>query len=227
MGFLSVLSMAHKLVEERVREGDAVVDATVGGGNDTLFLARLVGASGRVYGFDIQEEALARAKRRLTEAEALQSPPLRHTKLHSSLVQTPQSAVQAPQSTVHSLDSSLAERVQLFLAGHEHMEERVPESAHGKVAATMFNLGYLPGGDHSVITHSQSTIPALAAALRLLRTGGVLTVVVYPGHPGGDEEAAAVADWCASLPQSAAQVLVYRFANARNNPPYLIAIEKK
>lgn len=199
MGFLSVLSMAHKLVEERIREGDTAVDATIGGGNDTLFLARLVGTSGRVYGFDIQAEALERAKERLIGADAL------HT------------------------DSQrlVTERVQLFLAGHEHMEDRVPASAHGKVAAVMFNLGYLPGGDHSVITNAQSTIPALAAALRLLRAGGVLTVVVYPGHPGGDEEAAAVADWCAGLPQAEAQVLVYRFANARNNPPYLIAIEKK
>lgn len=65
MGFPSILSFAHKLIEERVRPGDAVVDATVGNGVDTLFLARLVGLHGRVYGFDIQQQALDNAAARL------------------------------------------------------------------------------------------------------------------------------------------------------------------
>lgn len=65
MGLLSVLSMAHKLTADRVRAGDAVVDATVGGGVDTAFLARAVGPSGAVYGFDIQEAALAAARTKL------------------------------------------------------------------------------------------------------------------------------------------------------------------
>jgi len=75
MGLLSVLSMAHKLTAERVRPGDAVVDATVGGGVDTLFLARAVGPSGAVYGFDIQEAALAAARAKLEgQPDAAQLP---------------------------------------------------------------------------------------------------------------------------------------------------------
>lgn len=41
-----------------VRAGDVVVDATMGNGHDTLALAQLVGPSGTVYGFDIQQEAV-------------------------------------------------------------------------------------------------------------------------------------------------------------------------
>ncbi len=38
-------------------EGDIVIDATMGNGHDTQFLAELVGENGHVYAFDIQESA--------------------------------------------------------------------------------------------------------------------------------------------------------------------------
>jgi ubiquinone/menaquinone biosynthesis C-methylase UbiE len=62
------VSLAHLFLGERVRPGDRVVDATCGRGRDTLRLARLVGPTGRVLGFDIQEDALA-ATRELLERE--------------------------------------------------------------------------------------------------------------------------------------------------------------
>lgn len=43
-----------------VQPGDTVIDATLGNGHDTCFLAELVGESGRVIGFDIQPEAVNR-----------------------------------------------------------------------------------------------------------------------------------------------------------------------
>lgn len=59
MGFLSVLSFAHKLTAERLSTGGLAIDATVGTGADTLFLAKAAGPRGGVYGFDIQPQALA------------------------------------------------------------------------------------------------------------------------------------------------------------------------
>ena len=53
------LTGLHKhFILEHLAEGDVAVDFTMGNGNDTLFLSRTVGESGRVYAFDIQEEAL-------------------------------------------------------------------------------------------------------------------------------------------------------------------------
>lgn len=49
-------------IKEVIKEGDSVVDATVGNGNDTLKLSNAVGESGKVYGFDIQKEAIMSAK---------------------------------------------------------------------------------------------------------------------------------------------------------------------
>ena len=53
------LTELHKyFILRHLTEGDVAVDFTMGNGNDTLFLSRAVGESGRVYAFDIQEEAL-------------------------------------------------------------------------------------------------------------------------------------------------------------------------
>lgn len=86
--------------------------------------------------------------------------------------------------------AGLLDRVDLVCVSHLHIAERVPA---GNVSAVMFNLGYLPGGDHSLITREADTDAAIAAACGLLRPGGVITVVCYPGHPGGGEETASVA----------------------------------
>lgn len=215
MGFVSVLSFAHELTRQRIRPGDTAIDATAGGGNDTLLLARLVGRGGRVFAFDIQEEALRQTGSRLTEAGILWS--------RMDGAADPNSAVDGMPVPRNAAEC------RLVLASHAEMERWVDFRNGAGAAAVMFNLGYLPGSrtDHSVITRPESTLPALAAALRLLRPGGVLTAVLYPGHPGGAEEAAAVEKWACRLAQTEAQVLLYRFGNAPAAAPYLIAVEKK
>ncbi len=87
--------------------------------------------------------------------------------------------------------------------------------------------GICPGPEHATITQPDSTVTALEAAARLIRRGGIITAVLYTGHPGGEEEAAAVEQWASELPQKQFQVLQYRFMNQINRPPYLIAVEKR
>ena len=65
---MQVLDFVHAALAEALAEGDVAVDATVGNGHDTAFLATRVGARGRVYGFDVQPDALAAARRRLAAA---------------------------------------------------------------------------------------------------------------------------------------------------------------
>ncbi|MGN7762704.1 class I SAM-dependent methyltransferase [Paenibacillus sp. 22594] len=196
MGFMSVLSFAHKLTEERLQPGGRAIDATVGTGADTLFLAKTAGPRGGVCGFDIQPAALALAEERLRlareEAQAALSP------------------------------------VTLLLHSHAAMVEAVPPDWRGTVSAVMFNLGYLPSGDadKTIITEPVSTLAALDAALALLRPGGIITAVLYPGHEGGQHEAAAVEAWAAALPSQQAQAIVYRQLQ-RVTAPYTLAVEKK
>ena len=65
--FNKAVKVAHLLIGQKVAPGDTVVDATMGNGNDTLFLARCVGPSGKVYAFDIQPQAWAKTAARLQE----------------------------------------------------------------------------------------------------------------------------------------------------------------
>ena len=60
---INTTTLAKDFIKENVKNGDIVVDATMGRGNDTLFLKQLVGKDGFVYAFDIQEEALQSTKR--------------------------------------------------------------------------------------------------------------------------------------------------------------------
>ena len=62
------LTGLHKhFILEHLKSGEVAVDFTMGNGNDTLFLSKTVGEEGRVYAFDIQEEALVSTKRHLEE----------------------------------------------------------------------------------------------------------------------------------------------------------------
>src|SRR5690625_5302883 len=62
-----IIPYAHHLLKSTVKQGDTVVDATCGNGNDTLFLAELVGEAGHVYSFDIQAQAIETTKNVLKE----------------------------------------------------------------------------------------------------------------------------------------------------------------
>ena len=89
--------------------------------------------------------------------------------------------------------------VELLPCGHENMIEALPSEISGQVAVVTFNLGYLPGGDKSIVTQTATTLPALRAAMNLLRPGGLLAVVAYRGHPGGSEECEAVKEELSTL----------------------------
>ncbi|KKK38432.1 rRNA methyltransferase [Mesobacillus campisalis] len=185
-----ILPFARTLLERAVKTGDIAVDATVGNGHDTVFLSGLVGKDGQVYGFDIQEQALASCKAKLEDREFL-------------------------------------ERVALYQRGHEHVKEMLPVSAHGKVAGAIFNLGYLPGGDKSIVTVPQTTISAVDQLLDMLSPEGIIVIVVYHGHPEGQIERDTLLDYVSSIDQNRAHVLQYQFLNQKNNPPFIIAIEKR
>lgn len=96
-----------------------------------------------------------------------------------------------------------------------------------EVQVVMFNLGYLPGGDKRIITRSETTLQALSAAVDLLAAGGVLTVMCYPGHDGGTEEAALVADWLARMSLECGELRRYRRAGASDSAPFLCVMTKK
>lgn len=92
------------------------------------------------------------------------------------------------------------------------------------VMAIMFNLGYFPGGDHAIITKTETTIKALNGALALLASGGLITICLYPGHSGGLEESEAVVNWCEKLEKP---FISHHFRTLnRKSPPTLAMIQR-
>jgi len=66
--FRSARFWASEIIEKALYEGAHAVDATLGNGHDAAWLCGMVGASGRVYGFDVQAEAVERSRQRIAEA---------------------------------------------------------------------------------------------------------------------------------------------------------------
>jgi len=114
----------------------------------------------------------------------------------------------------------------LIHASHAVMDENVPTQYHGKINAIMFNLGYLPGGDKSVITQTDSTVTALTIASRILSPSGIITVMAYPGHPGGDMETDQVKNWCEQLDNNQFKISIIYSSENKESAPRLFVILK-
>ena len=117
-------------------------------------------------------------------------------------------------------------QVTLVHAGHETLAEHIPAGDAGCLAAVMFNLGYLPGAPRDIVTQAETTCAALEHSLDRLAPGGLVTLVLYPGHPGGAEEAAAVRSFAERLPEEFA-VSHYARINTRQPAPELLAIQRR
>jgi len=96
----------------------------------------------------------------------------------------------------------------------------------GSVAVIMFNLGYLPGNDHAVTTEAADTLEALEVAFGLIRPGGALSVVCYPGHPAGASEAEAVEALFQGKTASGWRVAKYGALGTKRPAPFLLIAGK-
>ena len=122
-------------------------------------------------------------------------------------------------------ENEMANNVTLIHAGHEHVKSRIPEKS--EIAGAIFNLGYLPGGNKEIITTAPTTISSVEQILEMMKPEGIIVLVIYHGHPGGDIERDEILQFARALPQDTAHVLEYRFLNQKNNPPFIVAIEKR
>jgi len=96
----------------------------------------------------------------------------------------------------------------------------------GPVQAVVFNLGWLPGGDHSITTRWETTERAVQAALELLKPGGVLVICAYPGHAEGDRERQELTGFLGRLNNRVYNVLRQQFLNAGAGAPECFVVQK-
>lgn len=184
--FTNAVNIAKDICKRKLDNGDTAVDATMGNGNDTVFLSEIVGDSGKVYAFDIQEIAIKNTYNRIAEKNNLN-------------------------------------RVKLINDSHENMDSYISE----KVKLVIFNLGYLPKGNHSITTTKDTTLIAVKKALNLIDKNGVVILVIYYGHEEGRLEKDALEIYVTHLNQKIYNVVKLCFVNQANNPPMLIVVEKR
>ncbi|XP_068320790.1 tRNA (mnm(5)s(2)U34)-methyltransferase, chloroplastic isoform X2 [Pyrus communis] len=114
--------------------------------------------------------------------------------------------------------------VKLFSKCHSKMHEVLPRNTSVRLVA--FNLGYLPWGDKTLTTRSDTTLKALEAAKGILMDGGLISLVVYVGHPGGWEELKTVQDFITKLPVETWICSEFQTVN-RSWSPVLVFIFKR
>ena len=114
------------------------------------------------------------------------------------------------------------EQLKTIHDSHDKLDQIIDLEFRGDVAAIMFNLGYLPGGNHQIITQAYSTVKSVEQAYILLRKNGIITIICYRGHAGGESETQEVLNLCETKKWKTEQIY------GSENPwsPVLVIIEK-
>ena len=116
--------------------------------------------------------------------------------------------------------------IHLILDSNANVKNYV-ELGEAGIAAILFNLGYLPGGDKTVTTTKEETLRAVSDAVELVKPGGLVAAVLYSGHEQGAEEKQALLDWAKELPAKAFHVAYISMWNQKKCPPEILLITRK
>ncbi|MFO7724544.1 MAG: class I SAM-dependent methyltransferase [Oceanipulchritudo sp.] len=118
----------------------------------------------------------------------------------------------------------LLDAVTLINGDHGKLRDYLPCAVRGRIDLACFNLGYLPGSDHALVTQPESTLSALQESLRLLAPAGALSVIAYRGHQGALEEARLVQAFFETLPAPwKCRQLVATGSDRRPGPVWFLA----
>ncbi len=114
------------------------------------------------------------------------------------------------------------EKVMFISAGHEQAKQYIKEP----IVMGIFNFGFYPKGDHAITTMVETSKQAVEAALDLLKAGGLLVLVLYPGHEQGRKESDYFDEWIQTLSSHQFDCASIHMSNKRECP-YIQIIEKK
>ena len=130
-------------------------------------------------------------------------------------------AIEKTKDRLIALD--LSEKVTLINDSHEMLDKYIKE----EIDLVIFNLGYLPSGDHEITTESKSTLISIHKSTERLKKFGLIIVVIYSGHAKGMQEKLEIEKFTTKLNQKEFNVVKINFSNQMNNPPSIVIIEKK
>lgn len=113
----------------------------------------------------------------------------------------------------------LRNRTSLIKDSHENIDKYVKDS----IGCAMFNLGYLPKSDKTIITTGKSSVIAIKKCMDLLKIKGVISICIYTSHEGGKDEGAILECFLHKLPRDKYKVLKHYALNDENSP-YIVFI---
>lgn len=129
---------------------------------------------------------------------------------------------QAVENTRKRLEEAgLLDNAVLIHDSHANAEQYIKE----EIDAGMFNLGYLPGGDKTIHTMRESTLPAIQSAIKLLKPGGIVTINVYPGHEEGNLEGQMLLEELSKYDKKYFCMTLIKLINSPD-APFIIVCEK-
>ena len=112
------------------------------------------------------------------------------------------------------------ESLSLICDGHQNLQKYIKE----EIDAFVFNLGYLPGGDHNIKTNPENTITAIEQAILLLKKTGIIVISIYHGGDSGFYERDEIISYIKGLNPKKYNVILHDYINKPNNPPLLAVI---
>ncbi|MCI5072358.1 class I SAM-dependent methyltransferase [bacterium] len=116
-------------------------------------------------------------------------------------------------------------QLSFFQASHSKMTAFIPKRFYKKIDLIMFNLGYLPGSQNKTIcTQEKTTLLALDQCSQLLKPGGIVSVLAYPGHRQGKEEKESIESW---INQQTLYIYTEHHDIKKNNAPILWLLHLK
>lgn len=124
-------------------------------------------------------------------------------------------------STRLLLEENGCNNASLILDSHHNLKSYV-ESAK----CVVFNFGFLPGGDHKIFSHGETSIKAVKAALDIIDIDGFVSICSYYGGDTGFEERDSLLTFLETLDAKKYTVMLHSFHNRPNCPPLFIVIEK-
>ena len=131
---------------------------------------------------------------------------------------------EAVDSTLALLEEhGLSDRCDVLLKSHSDMDQLFQEES---VDCITFNFGWLPKGDHNISTNKDTSIAAIEKGLRLLKNGGIMTLIIYYGRETGFEEKDAILGFLPTIDPQLYTVVEMPFVNRPNCPPIPIVIFK-
>ncbi len=207
---LKITERTHELLKPYIEPGDLAIDATLGNGNDALFLYQAVGEEGVVIGLDILSEALVSSTKLFKDRYDL-------CRIN------------------HRVDSLGDENKNIHLLEYSHdklKELMLPR----RPKVIFFNLGYFPDTSKALsgenindkgATVTEVTLEALKQSSEVIDKGGVLSIVTYPGHGEGKREHEAVVLWLQSLAPKDFEVITIVQTNRSSRTPVQHLVHKK